>query len=514
MILIDPSKIPEIDRFACDELGISVRELMLRAGEAVARAVRENVPTGSKVRIFAGKGNNGGDGYAAATLLKGCYDVIVYDVFAAGQRSDEGRYFLEKFISSGGRVVKLSDTMALRDDLHESHCVIDAIFGTGFVGSYPRITVELAQIFSSLKDAFKIAIDLPLGVNASDGSLDIGASYPADLTVALGFVKPGLVSYPAKENVGKLVYDNLGLQNEAVLSHFSADGYYIDRELASDLIPKRHDNSHKGTYGKLLMITGSPEFPGAAHLSLEAALRGGVGYVTYLGEPKLCDSLLPKLPEAIYKPFAVRSQVENPADIAVALSSSHTATLIGSGSSRCDAVRMAVEAMLKSPGTPVVLDADAINVLAEAPERGRELIRLSSRKLILTPHPLEFSRISGVPIAEIQQNRIALAKAFAKENNCVLVLKGAATIVTDGEGLYINSSGSSALAKAGSGDVLAGFLASLVASGLDGLRASALAVYLHGLAADTLSEQYSDFGVTPSDLPKEIARQLAICLKT
>ena len=509
MLLVDPSLISEIDNFAEESLGISKRTLMLRAAEAVAQAVRSYTPVGSAVRIFAGKGNNGGDGYAAAGLLMRDYDVKVYDVFSAGQRTDEGNYYLSSYVAAGGVVIPLSLDRETLSDIRGCNCIIDAVFGTGFIGDLPDIAAELAKIFSSSENKTIIATDVPLGVNASDGSIKNGAVYRATATVALGFVKPGLVSYPAKVYVGKLIYDNIGLHNDEILSKFSFNSYCTDYELAASFIPKREENSNKGSFGKLLMITGSEDFPGAAHLSLEASLRSGVGYVTYLGEKALCDSLISKFPEAICKPCPVKNISTGLLDEASLLSARHSATLVGSGSSRSEGLRRLLIRLLSEEGSPLVLDADAINVLSENPEEGRALIKNSPRTVILTPHPLELSRISSIPTDEIQSNRLSVARSFARENNCILILKGAATVVTDGKETYINSSGSSALAKAGSGDVLAGFLASLVASGCDPLRASALAVYFHGLAADVLAEELSAFGVTPSDLPREIARQLA-----
>jgi len=509
MLLVDPSLISEIDNFASEKLGISKRTLMLRAAEAVAGAVRSYVYPGAIVRIFAGKGNNGGDAYAAAGLLMRDYDVKVYDVFSAGQRTDEGKYYLDSYVAAGGIVEPLSlDDQAL-SDIRASDCIIDAIFGTGFAGDLPKIAVEVAEILASSEDKALIAVDVPLGVNASDGSVADGAVYRATATVALGFVKSGLVSYPAKEYIGKLIFDNIGLHNNEVLSNFTFSNYYTDYELASSFIPKREENSNKGSFGKLLMLTGSEDYPGAAHLSLEASLRSGVGYVTFLGEKTLCDSLISKLPEAIYKPGSVKNNSPELLDEVSGLSDRHSATLIGSGSSRSEGLRRLLIRLLSKEGSPLILDADAINALSENPKEGRGLIKNSPRKVILTPHPLELSRISGIPTNEIQANRLSVARSFALDNNCILVLKGAATVVTDGRETYINSSGSSALAKAGSGDVLAGFLASLVASGYDPLRASTLAVYFHGLAADVLAKELSPFGVTPSDLPREIARQLA-----
>ena len=509
MILAKPQMIPEIDKYASEKLGIPTRELMRRAGKAVANAVRSLTAKGGKVSIFAGKGNNGGDGYAAALLLKDEYDVSLYDVFGCGQRSEEGKYFYESVVSSGIDVNVLSFDSKTLAELSKSDCVVDAVFGTGFVGEYPEEALKLAEFFNSLDGVFKVAVDVPLGVIASDGSVDRRVAYHADVTVALGFAKPGLVSYPAKEYVGKLVYDNIGLQNSAILNNFEFSDYDIDYELATSFIPKRLQNSNKGSFGKLLMITGSSEFLGAAHLSLEASLRSGVGLVTYLGEKELIPSLSAKFPEAIYKPVSLKNI--NPSDLSFVtdLADKHTAILIGSGSSKSQGLLLVLEHLLSTEGAPIILDADAINVLAENSIEGRELIQRAKRKVVLTPHPLEFSRLLGVSVNDVQNNRIGYAKAFARENNCILILKGAATVVTDGHNTYINSSGSSALAKAGSGDVLAGMLASVIASGTEPLYAAALSVYFHGYAADVLADEFSELGVTPSDLPREIGRQLA-----
>lgn len=512
MILFEPSMISKIDSYAINTLGIPARTLMHRAAEAVAGAVRSFVQDG-KVRIFAGKGNNGGDGYAAALLLMNDYDVKVYDVFGAGQRTDEGKYYLDSYLSSGGayEVLKLdSDTVA---DIRDSACIIDAVFGTGFVGQQPTETVELARIFASLNNVVTVAIDVPLGVNASDGAVDKNASYHASATVCLGFIKPGLVSYPAREYVGKLIYDNIGLHSDSILSEFESNSYYIDQALATSLIPSRKQNSNKGTFGKLLTITGSDVFPGAGHLSLEAALRSGVGYVTYLGEKSMCDSLVQKLPEAIYKPCDISNITLDSLENIIAISDKSSAILIGSGRPKDEGLRILTERLLAGDGAPIILDAGAIGVLTSENNLTVPSIKNANRKVILTPHPLELARLLDVHVETVVEHRLTVARDFARENNCILVLKGAATIVTDGRSTYINSSGSSALAKAGSGDVLAGFLAGVVASGVEPLSASALSVYFHGLAGDKLAEELSELGVIPSDLPREIAKQIATAIR-
>ncbi len=514
MLLAMSSQIKEIDKYSAESLGIPVLALMEKAGSAVAKAVRERTEAGKSVVIFAGKGNNGGDGYAAAAELLQDYGVTVFDVFSSGQKSCEGQHFLDKYVSMGGAIRPLEFNDEDLRLIKEASCVVDAIFGTGFKGDVSPEIRKLSRIITELVDTQKIAVDVPIGINADDGSIDIESACTMNATVSLSFGKPGLVSYPAKAYVGDLIFDDLGLPHDKIAEQFDFVNHYVDIDHARTLIPTRDDNSNKGTFGKLLVITGSNKYRGAAHLSLEAALRGGAGLVTYVGEEELVSSLSNKFPEAIYKTVHEYSMITDDEIASVVdMSQSHSAVLIGSGSSHNPGLLKLVKALLSFEGSPVILDADAINVLADDSSEGRKIIQNSARPVVITPHPLEFSRISGKSVSFVQSNRISVAKDFAKENKCIVVLKGAATVTTDGECVYINSSGSSALAKAGSGDVLAGFLASLCAGGMPLINAAVMAVFYHGEAADKLAVQLSELGVTPSDLPQQIARCVAMSSK-
>lgn len=505
MKLAKSSLIKEIDKFAQSELGIDITDLIERSGLAVSRVVRDYTREGGRVIFLCGKGYNGADGYAAAINLLGEYDITVYDVFGEGQREEGGKHFLEKFVSLGGDLRTLECPEDLRGELAKSKTVVDAIFGTGFRGEIPQKIRDVAIVLSETVGVNKIAVDVPIGVNADDGSVDICAA-AVSATVELSFIKPGIVSYPARAFVGKIILDDLSLPQDTLLDTFKFRYNYLDEALATEMLPKREENSNKGSFGKLLLITGSERYRGAAHLSLEAALRGGAGYVTYLGIEPLVNSLSSKFPEAIYK-------VKKP-DLALTAediekiteeSRAFDVTLIGSGSESTPALIDLTRALIRTEGGTLILDADAINCLCKDREENVTLIRESKRKIILTPHPLEFARISGTDVASVQRNRISASVKFAKENRCTVVLKGAGTIITDGDNVYINSSGSSALAKAGSGDVLAGFIASLACSVKDTLCAAALGVFFHGAASDRASDRLSSYGVTPSDLPLHVA---------
>ena len=510
MQLATSDMIGKIDEYSQNQLGISIKKLMEKSGEAVADSVISRVPFGGSVAILAGKGNNGGDGYAAAVKLMDKYSVTVYDVFSSGQKSAEGKYFLNLYLERGGSIVDFEPTEEILSAIKNSDCIVDAIFGTGFHGDMPEKLRPLAIAIRESVGAQKIAVDVPLGINADNGTIgEFAISVGA--TVELSYIKPGIVSYPARSYVGDIVYADLGLPKEKINAAFSFKYHAIDDAWIRDNLPKRSQNSHKGTFGKLLAIIGSKKYRGAAHLALEAALRGGVGLVTFVGESELASELSMKFPEAIYKTTpAIEDMGEEDIAKIVELSRSHSATLIGSGSDNTSGLLSLTLALLASEGGPLVIDADAVNALSTIGEDGVRAIKNSKRRVILTPHPLEFSRLTRMEVALVQLHRIEAAEKFSKENGCTVVLKGAGTVIGNGEDVYINLTGSSALAKAGSGDVLAGLIAALVAQGsTTDEKAAALGVYYHAVAGDSLSKEFSSYGVTPSDLPKEIARQMA-----
>lgn len=514
MKLAVSSMISEIDSFSAEKLNLSVKELMRKSGEAVADTVRSRVSPGSTVIVLAGKGNNGGDGYAAAVSLMEEYDLTVFDVLGKGQKNEAGRYFLELYKKRGGKLENYEPTDKIHSEIKNADCIIDAVFGTGFVGEMPESIRPLAITVREAVETHKIAIDVPLGINSDDGSVsDFVISVEA--TVALTFIKPGIISYPARAYVGEIIYDSLGLPEEEINKNFQFKYHMVDSEFVRKALPPREKNSNKGTFGKLLIISGSDKYRGAAHLSSEAALRGGVGLVTFVGSGSLIGELSPKYPEIVYKEVAPICDIGDEGIREVCqLSEKHTTTLIGSGSDNTHGLLRLTLALLSSEGGTLILDADAINALSEIGERGILAIRNSKRRVLITPHPLEFARLTGDEVASVQLHRLEKAEKFAKENGVVVVLKGASTIITDGESVYINASGSSALAKAGSGDVLAGLIGAMCAQkNMSDQIAATVSVYLHGVAGDSLAKEYSAYGVTPSDLPKSIAKQLSLIEK-
>ena len=279
---------------------------------------------------------------------------------------------------------------------------------------------------------------------------------------------------------------------------------------AAKLLPFRDECSHKGNFGKAFAYIGSKKFLGAAHLALEAILRGGCGYTELAGEDEVVLSLLNKFPEAIYTHLSSTPLLTDTEYLTVCKKSSiANATLIGCGSDvSLSLANLTLKLLDIETENPIILDADALNSIARY-SPPMSAIRASKRPVILTPHEMEFSRITDIPIDKIRSNRIEVAEQVSQKLGCVIVLKGHNTVITDGKRTYVNPTGSTALAKGGSGDALAGLLTSLVASSaISRLELTALACYVHGAAADSLAQTYSDYGVTPSDLPHEMAKTM------
>lgn len=269
-----------------------------------------------------------------------------------------------------------------------------------------------------------------------------------------------------------------------------------DKAYVKAHLPRRTAESNKGTYGRVLLLAGSGDMRGAAALATLGALRLGAGLVTLASTREVIDALSSSVYEALWLDRSTPDLLER--------SDKMQSIGIGCGMGQTAETKQLVSALLDREGAPLVIDADGINVL-----RGRAyLLKEAKRKVILTPHPLEFSRLCGLSIAEIQSDREGTAKAFAKEYGVTLLLKGHRTVITDGENTFVNPTGSSALAKGGSGDVLCGMLCALLAQGCTPLDAAVVAAYLHGEAGEQLAKEYSEYGVLASDLPAAAAKLL------
>lgn len=271
----------------------------------------------------------------------------------------------------------------------------------------------------------------------------------------------------------------------------------LSEEYITSLLPKRIADGNKGTFGRVLLICGSKDMRGAAALSLLGALRMGAGLVTLASTREIIDALSSTIYEALW--------FDREKDDVTAAAKKANAVGIGCGMGASDETKSLVLSLLgEETDVPMVIDADGINVLSG----NISLLALARRPIILTPHPLEFSRLTGLSVSEIQSSREKRAREFAKKYRVTLLLKGKDTVITDGEKTFINPTGSNAIAKGGSGDVLTGMICAFLAQGSSPMDASAIAAFLHGIAGERLAKVYSDYGVLPSELPAEAAKYL------
>lgn len=517
MVAVKPSQIREIDAYAEEKLNLPTAILMQRAGEAVFRAVQTKLHKKNPlVLVLCGGGNNGGDGYVAARLMvEHGMCVCAVDLFSVGQRSQAGKAALEAYLATPYARI-LYGIADVEKELAKADCVVEAVYGVGARADLPEEVLFILRTLhkerekraASGKKMLSVSVDCPIGVDSESGTAHEEA-FEFDVTVELSFPKIGTHSYPAARYAGEFFYDSLGLPMKQIIDNFNLQDIVMDGESAKGMLPFRDPEGHKGSFGTLGMLAGSRLYRGAALLSAESALRGGVGLLRYFGEDEVCDALLLRTPEAVcHRMGAIADMSEADAERFVADAPKTTAFLIGSGCGQSQGLAFLLRAFLQSEGAPLILDADALNVLAERQYGLLAFLIQSKRKVLLTPHPLEFARLIGQSVDEVQANRLPLAREFAVKYGVTLLLKGKGTVAVDQNGrIAVNTSGNTALSKGGSGDVLAGLCASYAAQGLPLFDAASLGAYLHGKAAETLSEILGEAGVLPSDLPMAIAKE-------
>jgi NAD(P)H-hydrate epimerase len=482
-----------LDRAAIDELGLPEMALMETAGRAVAEAALRML--GSErghVAVVCGPGNNGGDGFVAARVLRDRgLDAEVY--LAAPRAAVHGQAgdHLAIFERAGGsvRMIDSPEQLAANDTrVIDAALVIDAVFGIGLARP---IEGHLAEVVTMMLLAERVlAVDLPSGLDADTGK-PLGTAVIAERTVTMAALKIAQVSAPGFAHCGQVEVAEIGIPVPAD----DARASLVEADDVRQWLPHPRSLEHKGRRGHVLVVGGSPGMRGAGRLAALAALRAGAGLCTLAaeGEFDAPDSVMTRT-------LAVGGDL-------AALLTGKAAVAIGPGIGIAGAARARTLEVLRS-GIPAVLDADALNAIAPEPE----LIAGAAGPVVVTPHPGEASRLLGISVGDIEADRLAAARALAAKTRAVVVLKGARTIVCDGSGdagavqhCSINPTGGPALATGGSGDVLAGTIAALLAQGLSALDAARAGAFVHGAAGDQLAELHGGRGVVSSDLPLAIA---------
>lgn len=471
-----------IERRAIEDYKIPGIILMEHAAQAVARTVWERFAP-VRTAVFAGTGNNGGDGWAVARLLRAeGWDVTVFHPGPGTELPPDAAANREMALRFGVPD-RLWAEVLHGSGLNGYGLVIDALLGTGFRGT---VTGDYARLITAINGSGLpvVAVDIPSGVEADTGRIS-GPAVRARLTVTFGRRKVGLMLFPGREAAGEVVVDTIGLPG-ALLAE-PASFYTLDPEGAAALLPRRIPDSHKGTYGRLLVVGGSPGLTGAPVLAGLAALRCGTGLVTLGLREGL--ALPEKPPELMTAPWpALRWE-------------DFQAVVMGPGLSRAADGKELLWTLLPAE-RPKVLDADALNLLAGEADWWRHL----RGPAVLTPHLGEMARLCGVSPETVRANRLDLAREKARQWGVVLVLKDAVTLVAPPEGaIYINPTGNSGLATGGTGDVLAGVIGGLLAQGLSPEKAATLGVYLHGAAGDLAAAEFGAAGMIAGDLLEKLA---------
>lgn len=502
MIVVTAEQMREMDRLTIQKYGVPSLKLMEQAGEGIAKAILERfgwVATKGVV-VVAGKGNNGGDGFVVARLLK--KKRIPCEVLLLSKRgevSPDAAENLAAFLRVKGKVSEIGegDLDSLVQRTNGKGLLVDAILGTGMKNEVRGLFANAISVMNRSGIPI-VAVDIPSGLHTDRGT-PLGISVKAELTVALGCPKLGEVIYPGLDYVGDLVVADIGLDPRAE-EEVSPKTELLTRDEIRRLVPVRHPDTHKGTYGHVLVIAGSRGKTGAAILASRAAMRSGAGLATLASARSLNNIFAGALVEvmtALLKENAVE-EMEPPSDEEWRqLLERKNALLFGPGIGVTDATRSALRWLLRNLAIPWVIDADGLNNLA------LELDRLRSAKTppILTPHPGEMARLIGKDTATVNRNRVDVARSFAVERRCYVILKGARTVIATPDGkIFINPTGNPGMASGGMGDVLGGILAALLGQRLSLEDAMKLGVYLHGFVGDRVAAEKGQIGLIASEI--------------
>jgi len=489
----------------CAKIDLPTDVLMENAGKAVAEEVRKILGTIKKqhILILIGPGNNGGDGLVAARHLHDWGAKVT--LYLCGQRpqNDQNLELVNKREINCIEASSYENLDKFDELLLSANAVIDALFGTGKIRPLSGIflqTLDRVKRAAQKQPGIRfIALDLPSGLNADTGAVDAACLYCAN-TITLGFPKPGLFNFPGAERVGKLSVVDIGIPVNLVEQRTTE---LITSEWARGVLPQRPLQANKGTFGRVLVVAGSIHYIGAAYLACSGAIRVGAGLVTLATAISLQHILASKLTEVTYLPLPESPPcIVSPEAVKVINReiSNYNVLLLGCGLGQSQsAVRFIGDMLLRSKSAlPVlVLDADALNTLAKVPNWWQQL----ENDAILTPHPGEMARLAGMSVDEVQSDRAGIAKGVAVEWNKTVVLKGAYTVIAAPDGqCRVSPIANPGLASAGTGDVLTGAIAGLVAQGLSPFDAAALGVYLHGEAGEMVKDRLGDAGMIATDL--------------
>jgi NAD(P)H-hydrate epimerase len=503
MRILNAAQMREADRFTIEEIGIPSLVLMENAGRQVVAAMEASYEArlNGRVAVLCGHGNNGGDGFVVArTLMQRGIDTSVFVIGPLTQVRGDAKTNLDILGRLGVTVVEIGDEQSWELHFSEiSQCtlIVDAIFGTGLKSALGGMMETIVADVNASSIPI-VSIDLPSGLSADTPHV-IGDCIDASMTVTLAAPKLPLVLPPGEEHAGDVVIADIGIPHDVIDGIEGQRIELLTPEQLRDVVEPRAADSHKGDFGRVTIVAGSRGKTGAAHLAAMGALRSGAGLVTVATPASVLPIVASMAPEMMTEPLPESADGSvAPKAIDQLLELRHDVIACGPGIGRGPAVAAFVGALLDRATVPLVLDADAITVLADDPGRltGRE-----ERDVIITPHPGEMARLIGASIEEVQRNRIDVATEFATTHRVYVVLKGHRTIIATPDGhIFINPTGNAGMATGGTGDVLTGMIAAWVAQLLDAEAACRLAVFLHGAAGDLAEASEGQVAMVATDV--------------
>lgn len=497
MKLVTSEQMRLLEKIAIEEYKVPSIILMENAAAGFCIELKEYTDLSDKsIGIFCGKGNNGGDGFAIARHLAN--DGFFVSCIVSFEKENAKELLTPDAYKNYEIVQNMGIEIFEKEDLYEDFdVIIDALLGTGIKGSPKKAEAELIS-FINESEATVVSVDIPSGADASNGNVS-GVCVWADLTITFCLAKVGHFLYPAKSYAGELCVVPISVPRD-VVSDFDSSCFVLCEEILYNL-PQRCETSHKGDFGKVLACCGSSGMSGAAMLSTAAVLKSGAGMVTAATSDDVIRNIVLNTPEAMTISLDVE-KYEKPLLHAL---DKNDVLLLGCGMGRGEKAKEMTGLLVTISTKPMVIDADGINNLCV----NINILHRKKAPIILTPHIVEFSRMTGIKPQEIEKDRFGLAKDFAKKYDVVLVLKGADTIVASPDGsIYISAVANSGMATAGSGDVLAGIIAGFLAQGADEEIAAACGVYVHSLAGDEARREFGERSMTATNILSNIGKVL------
>ena len=488
MEVVSIEKAKRMDKETIDKIGIPSIVLMENAAENIFRNI---VHKGNSFLFFCGVGNNGGDGLAVARKL--FLDKKNIKVYIVGDLKKGTKEFLINYNILNNLGIDMINVDKITQDIisniKEADLIIDSIMGVGLNRNIKGITYQLIdEINKNAK--YIVSIDNPTGLNADTGK-EMGIAIKSSLTFVIEVLKKGYFNLGAKEYLGEINLVNIGIP-EGVKEKNSESIRIIHEENYKKLIPKRGIYDHKGSYGKTVILAGSMGMTGAAYITTEAAVKTGSGLVSLVVEKDIQPILSSKLIEAMTVNYDEEEKISK-------LINEANVIICGPGLGKKDINKSMLYRFINNSRCPIVLDADALNIISE----DKEILKKLEYRSVITPHVGEMARLINKKISYINDNRIDVCREYAK-NNIVTLLKGYNTVISNGDDVIINNVGNSKMASGGMGDCLTGIIGSLISQGISIYESAVLGAYIHGSIGDMISK--SRYVVTAEDVISEISK--------